>query len=306
MKREQKNISKVFLAGGLGNQLFQFACALSTNPQAKNVILHGEKIPDLLEFKLPIRIQFSSFQNVVDRKLLNLVLRQTGKNKIDSKVNYLSMFIIKFVFHRTRFRNWNLVIPRGIGFDEKITPKNTRTIFMGYFQSYKWLINSETLKSMRMIALLEESQWLDQIHKLADEESPIVVQIRRGDYLKEGKFGILDYHYFLRGISELKPYSSNSKIWIFTDDEEYVKETAPDGLVANARFVSAPNGSAAMTLEAMRFGKNYVISNSTFGWWGAFLSHNESAKVVCPVPWFSEIPEPCLIVPPDWIRISRN
>jgi hypothetical protein len=54
----------------------------------------------------------------------------------------------------------------------------------------------------------------------------------------------------------------------------------------------------------LTYGESLIISNSTFGWWGAFLS---GAKVVMvPDPWFRKIKEPNTLIPQNWIRINQD
>jgi hypothetical protein len=64
-----------------------------------------------------------------------------------------------------------------------------------------------------------------------------------------------------------------------------------------------PEQNDALTLQIMRFGKSYILSNSTFGWWSARLSHYEKSIVIVPDRWFKALPEPFELVPENWVRI---
>jgi len=55
----------------------------------------------------------------------------------------------------------------------------------------------------------------------------------------------------------------------------------------------------------MRLGTGYVLSNSTFGWWAAYLARMEPKVVVVPDPWFKKIDEPLGLIPIGWTRIPR-
>jgi hypothetical protein len=51
----------------------------------------------------------------------------------------------------------------------------------------------------------------------------------------------------------------------------------------------------------MKYGSAYVIANSSFGWWAAYLKKDKNARVFAPSPWFANLPEPCDLFPPEWI-----
>jgi hypothetical protein len=69
--------------------------------------------------------------------------------------------------------------------------------------------------------------------------------------------------------------------------------------------VIGENGlNPAETLELMRHGSAYVIANSTFSWWAAFLSYQSGCTKIMPAPWFQNMPSPIGIKPQDWIEIE--
>jgi hypothetical protein len=48
-----------------------------------------------------------------------------------------------------------------------------------------------------------------------------------------------------------------------------------------------------------------IIANSTFSWWGAFLSYSRTNSVCFPDPWFVTGPQIKDLCPPEWTAISR-
>jgi len=56
----------------------------------------------------------------------------------------------------------------------------------------------------------------------------------------------------------------------------------------------------------MRFGKGYIIANSTFSWWGARLSYEEEPDVIVPKPWFAQAEVPIDLIPSNWEELSAG
>ena len=56
-------------------------------------------------------------------------------------------------------------------------------------------------------------------------------------------------------------------------------------------------------LRLMLHCKHFIIANSSFSWWGAWLSNNPNKIVCAPKRWFRSADEGD-IVPKSWIRVE--
>jgi hypothetical protein len=83
----------------------------------------------------------------------------------------------------------------------------------------------------------------------------------------------------------LKLFAINAKSWIqISDDSEMISLELPNFAAKKIHVHRAE--SDLEDLYLLSEAKNIIISNSTFGWWGAWLSDGE---VVAPRKWFSEL-----------------
>ena len=152
--------------------------------------------------------------------------------------------------------------------------------------------------------LIENNSDFEYYRELSKVEKPLVVHIRLGDYLAQKSFGIPSKDYYQEAIESLWSTNKYEKIWIFSNEPDKVKSYIPGHLSAACRTIDLNLNDAAATLQLMRYGHGYVLSNSTFGWWGAFLSINGDVDVVVPKPWFKVAVDPDQIIPANWSRMS--
>ena len=85
---------------------------------------------------------------------------------------------------------------------------------------------------------------------------------------------------------------------------EAAKNIFPRELLNNVRWMENSTCSPVCVLETMRHGNGYVIANSTFSWWGAFLSRTPNAKVIGPEPWFKTKGGPNDLIVEPWKGID--
>jgi hypothetical protein len=114
----------------------------------------------------------------------------------------------------------------------------------------------------------------------------------------------LDKEYYRSALNLIQAKKQIDRIWLFSNEPEKAIEFVPTDYILRTEVVPDFGGSAGETLEAMRNANSYVIGNSTLGWWGAFLSYDESKVVVAPTPWSKFSPEPNMLIPPTWIRLA--
>jgi hypothetical protein len=305
-----KRTITIALTGGLGNQLFQLAAALSCagngtvhilkqqgNPR-KNKL--GE--PEIFSFSLPSNVTVinGGYFKWLSSKIIGFNLR-TGfsPTKLESRLLRLIQAVSSITLFILTGRIWKIAVADNLGFPSSLKLKR-HTLLIGYFQTDKFI---QQLGIHKFIGGTEEtSDKITEYQKLSEIEMPLVVHVRLGDYRGEAGIGIVSDNYYLANYHSLWNTGEFQKIWLFSDEPDEAIKLFDSSLIPYVRVIDSQNLSSAQTLELMTFGKGYLIANSTFSWWGAYLSKTANAKVIAPMPWFKNLPEPRFLVPKNWNR----
>lgn len=312
MRRNVK--TGVLLKGGLGNQLFQIAAGLySSNGEPLEVFSNFTQPrqtagqADALFFEWPQEVVVNARRsNKFERKALALSLNQAMGNKLSS-VNHLaaqSIMALTDLIFSLKFRERTHVFSgAGSGFCT-INLKPGHNLLNGYFQAHQFPFHPEVLPLMRAIRLKQISPALKRLIEKAEIEKPIIVHLRLGDYKNESGIGLLSPGYYEKALRELESRETSKNIWIFTDEVESVDKFITPSSMFSVSVIGQNNLNPAETLELMRHGSTYVIANSTFSWWAAFLSYQTGCTTIMPSPWFQNMPSPVGIKPQDWIEVE--
>ncbi len=150
------------------------------------------------------------------------------------------------------------------------------------------------------------SGWLERNIETARSVEPIMLHFRRGDYKKVPQFmGLLERDYYLKALAEIKKRFGNPPVWIFSDEPELADRFFRN-LDGNFKIVCPPQGvDPGDSLILMTYGQGHIISNSTFAWWGAYLSP-ESQIVAAPTPWLRAPDDPEDLFPNNWLLIEHS
>ena len=97
-------------------------------------------------------------------------------------------------------------------------------------------------------------------------DDPISLHIRRTDYITNSNHSTLELDYYESALSN---FDSDATILVFSDD----------------RFMIAEGNSGYVDMCLMSLCSGHIIANSSFSWWGAWLS--DSKQVIAPSQWFT-------------------
>ena len=300
------------LSGGLGNQLFQVTAALYLNRGNPVLLdqslgrprLDGYHAPEVLNFSFPAEIKVLKKSKFAwfARKCIGYNLRMNISPRAYEKLGLVKALIQRLTSVVVLFffgKKFSIEACQGLGYYE-LNQSDESVLMIGYFQSYRWADTALSKSIDKGVQLLDFSDTFCTLRDKMLEEAPVVVHIRRGDYLNEDNFGVLADDYYCTALQILNEEQEISKIWLFTDSPEEILESLPPEYRAMAYVVPNKGISTSETLELMRYGRAYVIANSSFSWWGAYLRMNHGASVYAPKKWFKGMEDPAGLIPPDW------
>jgi hypothetical protein len=302
----KKTFLTVYCKGGLGNQLFQFIVGyvlakknkinLRVNIESFNSYDHQfelDRFPAVYKLNIP-KIK----NNNLFSKIYLYLYRKFHKIL---KISGIYKFINYFFLDKQEFEKSPFIFNRDL-LEKKIV-KNIS--LEGYFQSEKYFIRYKkiVLKLFRFPKI--KDKLLQKYLNLIKNKNSVAIHIRRGDYLNNPKVryvhGILKEDYYKKSISYLKKRVKNPFFFIFSDDVELVKKTF--FFFNKEKFIFIDAKSSINALHLMSNCKHFIIANSTFSWWGAWLSKNKHKIICAPKKWLrAKISTPD-IIPDSWVKI---
>lgn len=141
-------------------------------------------------------------------------------------------------------------------------------------------------------------------HRLAAADA-VAVHVRRGDYTKpvNRQFAIQSPAYYAEAARVVRERTGAADFYVFTDDPAWAR-TQLD-LPGRASIVSGEPGMTPIDdFTLMRKARHFVISNSTFSWWTAWLGERPGGCIVAPSTWIHGAPPPADILPSRWTVLT--
>ena len=272
----------ILAPGGLGNQLFSVAAALHLAEFKKINIKVFSDNKELVKQFMKIRKIENHPKNV---KMIFSRSRNLWINKLSSRIHILSVKI-PCILELVRRKLLTSEIPWEFPYyllDSKTKPP---LVLRGYFQDSGLLENLSVKDTVFLTKLLGNEIPRNNGSVMQDNRS-IGVHIRRGDFVLISDYGTLSTSYFQNIIAEVK--SRGSKVFIASDDSDVLENF--EGL-ENHEIISPHSYTPLQTMKKLSDTKHFIMSNSTFSFWIAWIVSLGGGTVYAPDPWFkkSQVP----------------
>jgi hypothetical protein len=295
----------VKLQGGLGNQMFQYALARSL----------AERNNDRFILDAALLLDRTPREGFVYRNYDLGIFRLKAEFTLLSKLAFIFPIPVFYVGLSTvlsRFKKsigmQKYVKENKPGFVPEILDEKGNIYLDGYWQSEKYFKNAEQA-IRRDFSFLNE--FPPEIRILADEikkENSICLNVRRGDYVTVESsiktHGFIGTDYYSKGIDLIASKIQNPHFYVFSDEIEWCM----DNLKINYPHTFVTHNYAGEKFEyylhLMSLCKHFLIPNSTFAWWAAWLASHENKMVFVPKEWFKDQSfDSSDIIPANWVRI---
>lgn len=150
----------------------------------------------------------------------------------------------------------------------------------GWLQSEKYFVNSNIKEVFKFKTEFEEN--ILQKYKHLFTKKTILVSVRRGDFVNNPNFFQLTYKYYLTALITHFENWDQYNIIFTSDNINYCKNHF--SFLPNAFFLEKLSPIEQICLGS-KF-DNYIISNSTFSWWMAWLGEKKETKIIRPMHVF--------------------
>lgn len=292
----------VRIMGGLGNQMFQFAAGYALANKRG----------------VPLFLDTSSYQNYGLHhgfeltRVFGIRMQLAKKDDVKSVIGWQGHPYAYRPLRNKRLssiRHSRWIVEPHLHFwpDFFNTPDNC--YLDGYWQSEHYFANIQAdIKKVLNFAAPLTGQNIEAAEIIKDTNA-VCLHVRRGDYANNPKtlafLGLCSLTYYENAIKHIREHVANPKFFVFSDDIDWCKSAL--NLPSTSQYISHNVGHHSyLDMQLMSLCKHHIISNSTFSWWGAWLSDSSDAIKIAPTPWFSQpgVSDNSM-VPNSWLKLPK-
>ena len=287
------------LWGGLGNQMFQYAAGRAL----------------ALRSGVPLQVDIYDLVNRTPQE--NFVHRDCDLGLLMAPLDFASLADLGRAIEKPsslltrlalRYRKELLRKNKFVENDQQFLPsligaKKKHAYLVGYWHDERYFRDYREAIA-RDFAMRGEHQ-SDFLEPILGSES-VCLNVRRTDFVDiaaEREYRTeCGEDYYRQAIDKVLEQHDEIQIFGFSDDVEWCE----NNLHLQKPVTWIPHTEAGAKFGRyfwlMRQCKHFIIPNSTFAWWAAWLSENPDKMVVCPKQWYNDPSQQSEgLLPDDWI-----
>jgi hypothetical protein len=274
MNRRHKIIPRIF--GGIGNQLFCYAAArrLALVNNAELVI------DDVSGF-----VRDHAYRRYYQLDHFSIPCRKATPAERLEPCSRLRRFFKRAHNRRLPFEARSYIQEDGLDFDPRlleVRPRSTAYL-EGYWQSEAYFKDVEkTIRADLQIIPPVDAANLAMASCIRGSRA-VAVHVRFFDAPNTSGFNNAPDDYYARAVARMETLMPGAHYFIFSDFPDIARARIP---LPEKRItcVSHNKGdvNAYADLWLMTLCKQFIIANSTFSWWGAWLATHEGKQVIAP------------------------
>lgn len=271
------------IIGGLGNQMFQYACGLAL----------AQRSGQPLVLALDMFEGYALHQGFELRRVFAVPQPEAGPEQLRTLLGLAAgkgarRLLAKLLpGPRLGGRAW-FEPPGGMPLPALLGHAGPAYLH-GYWQSERYFEDAaaQVREQLRFSGEPPASlqAWLPELARGV----PVSVHMRRGDYVSNARnrriYAECTPSYYRAAMDFIEQQEPQARFFVFSDDMAWAREVLAGR--PQVQFVDAHRGSASyLDMWLMSLCRHHVIANSSFSWWGAWLAQTPQQIVVAPQRWY--------------------
>jgi len=293
----------VKLMGGLGNQMFQYAFA--KNLAVKNRTFLKVDLTFLLDRTPRENFVFRDY----DLDIFNLKVEESTSDEVN-KFFMQPKSLLEKVIYKIQFQSKVLIREKKFYFESNNFSSAKNCYLDGYWQSEKYFKENEEIIRKDFSFKFSFSEKEQELNKEILLKNAVCINFRRTDFVNQEKsaetHGATELEYYEKAIDLLITKVSNPHFYIFSDDIQWCMENIKISYPITFVGHEFKGTKFSSYLQLMKNCKHFIIPNSTFAWWAAWLCEDKNKIVITPKKWFKDISlqeQTEDIIPEKWIKL---
>ncbi|NML68049.1 alpha-1,2-fucosyltransferase [Hymenobacter sp. RP-2-7] len=188
-------------------------------------------------------------------------------------------------------------------FDPTILSSTGQLLYVdGDWQNEKYFtaIADELRRLFRPLGIETDAHNFQLSQELMQVNS-VSLHVRRGDYINNEVHKPAPLAYYQAAIEKVKTEVASPLFYVFSDDIHWARQHLNFGEAACTFLDHNTGADSYKDLFLMSCCRHHIVANSSFSWWGAWLTSNPCKLVIAPSQWLAILQvQAADVVPDSW------